>query len=202
MAKSKTEICNLAVSWLAGESIMSVDDDQSLEARLCRANYDMSRRAVLEEREWTFAIKRDTLTPLAIASEFGYAYSFLVPPDLRRSIGVYSPAQADRAQPEMLQHVLEDSHIYANIAEIHIKYIWDLTNTNKFSGLFDQTLAAHIAANIAIPLTENAVQQERMYALYENNLNKAASSDGLQGSRERLEISQMEKSRRMFVRPQ
>ncbi len=202
MAKSKTEICNLAISWLGGNTIMSVDDDESLEARLCRANYDMSRRAVLEEREWTFAVKRGSLTPLAATPEFGYSSSFLVPPDLLRSIGVYAPRDDDRTQPPMLKHVIEGGMIYANLNEISIKYIYDLQNTKKFSSLFDQTLASHIARNICLALTENATQQDRMQNLYEDNLNRAASSDGLQGSREMLEQSQMEQSRRMFVRPQ
>lgn len=201
MAKSKTEICNLAVSWLGGTKIMSVNDDDSFSARLCRANYDMSRKAVLEEREWTFAVTRGVLTPLLDAPSFGYNYKFLVPPDFLRIIGVYNPSHSGAINPPMEQHLIEGNKILANISEINVKAVFDVTNTTMFSSLFDQALAAHVAMNIAIPLTESKQMLEDMKFLYEDKLQKAISSDSLQGSRERLETSQLENSRRMFVRP-
>jgi len=202
MAKSKTAICNVAVGWLGGKHITSVDSDPSKEARLCRANYDLSRQAVLEEREWTFAVKRVTLTPLSEAPLFGYNYKFLLPPDLLVTINAYDPKHRNAKQAPGISHVREGGSIFADIAEVDLKYIMDLTNTNRFSALFDQCLAAHIAANIANGLTENATQQERMFLVYKDKLNSAISSDSLQGSNEHIEVSQLERSRKMHVRPE
>ena len=201
MAKSKTEVCNLAVSWLGGKRMTSVDDDNTKEANLCRANYDLSRQAVLEEREWTFAVKRSQLTPLVETPLFGYQYKFLLPPDLLKTLNAYDPKHANLKEAPGIIHVIEENYLYADIAMVNIRYMKDLTNTNRFSGLFTQALAAHIAANIAVSLTESAKQQERMFGLYDNKLNDASTSDSLQGSRERLETSQLENSRRMHVRP-
>jgi len=80
---------------------------------------------------------------------------------------------------------------------INVKYIIDQANTKKFTPLFDQALAAHLAMNIAIPLTENKSMFESMFNLFNNNLDNAAASDGLQGTRERLVSSRMEKSRQL-----
>ena len=201
MAKSKTEICNLAVGWLGGNRITSVDDDASKEARLCRANYDLSRQAVLEEREWTFAVKRAQLTPLAETPLFGYQYKFLLPPDLLLVLNAYDPAD-QRKRPAGISYVREENHIHCDLQKVNIRYIMDLENTKQFPGLFTQTLASHIASNIAIPLTENNKQFEKMRIMYEDNLNRASTSDGMQGSNDRIETSQLEKSRRMHVRPQ
>ena len=77
----------------------------------------------------------------------------------------------------------------------------DTTDVSKFSALFDQTLAAHIAMNIAVSLTESKQLLEDMKYLYEDKLQKAISTDSLQGTRELLNNSQLENSRRMFVRP-
>lgn len=200
MAKSKTEICNLAVGWLGGKRMTSVDDDASLEARLCRANYDLSRQAVLEEREWTFAVKRIQLTPLAVEPVFGYKYKFLVPSDLLRVIGVYDPLD-QRVAPVGIPYTKEENNILADLQSINIKYMMNLENTNRFPGLFTQALASHIASNIAISLTENNSQFEKMRIMYEDNLNRATTSDSLQGSNEHTETSQLENVRRMFVRP-
>jgi len=199
MAASDVEICNLAISWLAGNRITSIDDDSD-EARLCKANYDTSRRAVLEEHEWTFAVKRVKLPALTEAPIFGYSQKFLVPSDLLYSIGVYDPNHNDLAYPKQIPHAVENSNILANISSIDLKYISDVTNTVTFSPMFDQALAAHIAMNIAIPLTENSKQFDRMAALFGSNLERAASSNGMQGKREKLDRSEMEESRRMFVR--
>ena len=199
MANSKTGICNLASGWLGGKHIISVDDDTSLEARLCKANYDPSRQAVLEDREWTFATKRAALTPLAASPDFGYNYQFLVPSDSLRILGVYDPSQSGNPRPETISYVIEENMIQCDLASIHIRYTFDQTNTTRFSALFGQALAAHIAANIATSLTESSTKQADMLLLYEDKVSKAAASDGTQGTRERLNISQLEKSRRMFV---
>lgn len=204
MATSSTEICNLALSWLAGNRIASLADDSD-EARLCNANYALSRRAVLEEAEWTFAVKRAQLPSLAETPLFGYEFQFLLPSDLLYSIGVYDPKEwssgSARSTPRQTRHVLEGDKILADIPVVFIKYVSDVINTNRFSPLFDQALAAHIAMNIAIPLTEIEAHFERMAKLYTYNADKAGSSNGMQGTREFLAISQQEQSRRMFVRP-
>ncbi len=200
MAASDVEICNLAISWLAGSRITSLTDD-SREANLCLANYDSSRRAVLEEREWTFAVKRIQLSQLAGIPLFGYNYKFLVPSDLLYSIGVYNPSHASRPNPPQERHAFENNNILSDISSIDLKYISDVTNTKLFSPLFDQAVASHIAMNICIPLTENSKHFERMAKLYDYNLNRAGSSNGLQGTREMLQTSQLEAARRISVRP-
>ena len=201
MAKSKAEICNLAVSWLGGQHIFSIEDDQSMEARLCRANYDMSRTALLEEREWTFAIERRLLTPLVETPLFEFNYAFQIPSDSQKILGVYHTKNSyGKLIP--VKHRVEGNVIYADIQQVFIRYTIDLTNTKRFSALFDQALAAHIATNIAVALTENAGMQEQMATLYEIKLEKAISSDSLQGSNEKLETSQLEHVRRLHTRPQ
>ncbi len=196
MATSKVEISNLALSWLAGNPITSLDDD-SVEARLCKANYAPSRRAVLESREWTFAVDRVQISRLVALPIFGYSYQFLKPTKMLYSIGVYDPKNANDPHAPQIAHVFEDDYIMANIQLINVKYIIDQANTKKFTPLFDQALAAHLAMNIAIPLTENKSMFESMFNLFNNNLDNAAASDGLQGTRERLVSSRMEKSRQL-----
>lgn len=196
MAKSKAEICNLAISWLGGQTIFSLEDDTSHEAILCRANYEMSRTAVLEEREWSFALQRAVLTPLATPPEFGYTYAFLIPTDSQKILSVTN------GRKQKVTHVIEGNQILCDTAELYVRYTLDLTNTKRFSALFDQALAAHIAANIVVPLTENEGMFQTMTMKYEMNLEKAISADSLQGSRERLDRSTLEASRRLFTREQ
>lgn len=193
MASSSTAICNLAISWVAGKRITSLADDQSTEAILCRENYDPSRRAVLEEREWTFANKRAILNPLADAPVFGYQFQHKLPADCLNLRHVQDPRGND------VPHVVEEDMILSDDQELHIRYTFDLDNTNKFSELFTEALAAHIASKIALPLSKNRTLMADMIMLYDDHLQRAISTDSLQGSREKLKRSQQERSRRMFT---
>lgn len=192
-ANSPTEICNLALSWVAGNRLTSLDDDESTEAILCRANYDMSRRALLEEREWTFAIRRTQLSRLNSEPPFGYMYWYQLPSDCLNVMDVLD------ANGQDVQHRVEDNKILCNDAELYIRYKFDLNNTTRWTNLFTHALAAHVAFKIAIPLTENRSLMADMLQLFEAYLEKAVSTDALQGSRERLKRSQQERVRRHHV---
>ncbi len=198
MATSYIEICNLALSFVGGARITSFDGS-SREAILCEANYDLGRRAVLEERDWTFAINRDTLNATADVPKYGFSYTFLLPNDSMRIIQVYNLNEGLDPNPRGTQYKVEDTYIYANDSTIDVRYIFDQINTKRFSPLFDQTLAAFIAKNIAVPLTKNNTLMQNMTALYDESLSRAAASNGLQGSREKLVRSTLENSRRLFT---
>ena len=54
---TETSICNAALNLLGSSNITSIDDDNT-KARLCKSNYDELRQAVLEEGNWSFAMRR------------------------------------------------------------------------------------------------------------------------------------------------
>jgi len=193
MATSATEICNIAISWVAGNRLTSLDDDDSTEAILCRANYDASRKATLESREWTFAQKRARLNHLVETPSFGFRYLFALPADCLRVNSVETSRNKD------IIYVVEDSQILSDESELDIKYTFNQKNTNKFSALFTEALGAHIAAKICVPLTESRTLMADLLQLFGDMIQEATAADSLQGSRERLKRSQQEKSRRLFT---
>jgi len=65
---------------------------------------------------------------------------------------------------------------------IFMKGSVELTDESKFTPMFVQALAARIAADAAIPFTENAKLQADMWSLYEGKLSAAAARDGQQGA--------------------
>lgn len=192
-ANSPTEICNLALAWVAANSITSLDDDASVEAIQCRANYDSSRRSCLEEREWTFAQKRRIFNPLVDKPVYDFTYMFRLPADCLKVNKVQDPLGQD------VHHLVEDHHILSNKKVLHVRYTYDLDNTRLFSNLFVEALAASIASKIAMPLTHNVGLSEKLEGRYERYLQKAVSTDALQGSRERLKKSRQELSRRHHI---
>jgi len=182
---TSTDICNLALGWLAVKSLTNLITDKSPAADLCRVNYPLLRDAVLEARAWTFASKRITLaatTKPLMDDFFGYSHSFKVPPKCIRVLRVGSSSSfLDR-----LRWVREEDNILANAGKIYMSYIARIEDSSKFSAAFVQALAARIAADLCIPLTEDRNLQADLWKIYIDKIMDAAATDGTQGRQERL----------------
>lgn len=200
MAASEVAICNIALGWLGGDLIISLNDD-SIEAKLCKANYDPLRDAVLEEREWTFAVKR--IEPAALVADplYGFDKNFQIPPNVLRVLqvtragedvtnasvannGIRSSSRGGTGigRETRIEWLREGETIVANSAErIFARVLIRIEDTTKFSPAFDQALAARLAMDLAIPLTNSEKMQSSMASMYGEKMALAAVSDGLQG---------------------
>ena len=199
MATSEVAICNIALSWLGGELIISLDDP-SVEAKLCKANYEPLRDAVLEEREWTFAIKRLEPAQLQDRPLYGYDRAFQIPSEVIRvlQISLFDDSVLDpgingdfrassrsgtgMGRETRIEWSREGGTIVANNANRIVgRFLVRVTDTTRFSPAFDQALAARMAMDMAIPITNSEKMQKAMAQMYGEKMSLAASSDGLQG---------------------
>ena len=183
---SESSICNQALSWLAAVQVTSLDQD-SREARWMKANYPFIRDAVLEERQWTFATARETST-VADMDAFGAMYVHPRPTTWISVKRVYRDVSAQTVDNYIKSEGwrMEGGSVLAVEPTV---YMWGtdrITDTGAYSPLFVQALAARIAADAAMPLTENRMLQSDMWNLYGVKLREAAASDGLQGSSDKL----------------
>ena len=216
---SQVSICNQALGWLGANLITSLDDDNR-EAQLCKANYDDIRDAVLEEREWTFAVRRLTLPPTVLKPVYGYGNQFLLPPDVIRILnapntqftdpgsslligtGLGSRAVGPDQQPQLNtfrkeaveQPALTGNVVLANTDRLILRVIWRTTNIDLYSPMFIQCLAQRIAADLCIPLTQNRGLWVDMWNVYERKLIRASAMDGIQG---KMEIKRSEAIQRV-----
>ena len=205
----QVSICNQALGWLGANLITSLDDDNR-EAQLCKTNFPDLRDAVLEEREWTFAVRRFQLAPLVLEPKYGYTNQFLVPPIVLRILnlpntqftdpgsslligtGLAARAVGPDQQPQLntfrVEGIEEPSAtgivILANTDTVILRAIVRVANIGLWSSMAIQALAARIAADLAIPLTQNRNLQRDMWTLYEQKLGRASVMDGIQGKME------------------
>lgn len=188
---SEVSICNQALTWLGQDPLSSLDD-RSATAEWMRNNYPFLRDAVLEERMWTFATRR-LRSETAARDEFDVQYAHDIDSDWLGVYRVYrhmNSALPD-AWPTADGWRREGDKILTNES---VSYLWGLrrvTDPGKFTGLFTQALAARLAADAAIPLTENRALQADMWNLYQTKLADAAVRDGMQGTAERVGRSSM-----------
>ena len=189
---SEVAICNLALGWVGGNQILSLNDPLT-EAVICKANYDPARRALLETVAWTWAQSREdaspVITPPAYVTNLEWN-AFLRPANSLRIIKVTDVDEAYR-----LDWLREGDYILAPGERIRMHFTLDITDTSKFPPLFDQALAARIAAEIAIPVSQSRSLQQDMWGLASKKMSEAVSADQRQGSRQKLISNQLTRVR-------
>jgi hypothetical protein len=204
-AISPTRICNIALGWLGASTITSLDiEESSTEWELCNLNYDTIRDAVLEEREWTFAIHRQVLNAQSDIEGFGNESSFLIPVDCLRVLTVHDPqilgiggilSESVHIKSQIPEWQIEGTNIIAVAQEINARYLQRIIDPNKYSPGFIQAFAQRIAAEFALTLTESKTVADRMWDLYEFKLGKGTVLDAIQGRSRRVRSTALTRRR-------
>jgi len=90
---------------------------------------------------------------------------------------------------------IEGTTLYTNEDGSKIKYIAQITTTTNFSAWFITTFAARLAAELAMPLTENGTTAETMYKLYKEKIKMGKGMDAQEGTAVKEETLSWEESR-------
>jgi len=193
MTATTVSICNQAISWLGGNRIISLDDE-TVEARLCKANYDQLLDVVLEAKAWTFAVVRFKPAQLSETPEYGFSAAFAIPTDILTILQVSGGSvSADGTGPGLArksagngeeQRILwqrEGQTIVCDEQTIYCRGIKRIVDASKFSPGFVQALAARIAREIALPLSQSQTLEDKMVKKYNDALADGGTFDGLQG---------------------
>lgn len=152
--------------------------DPSPEGRECNANYNICRKAVLRDYAWNFATKRVILsTPDATPPAFEFGARFPLPTDFLRIHTVMDVAGNKFSDGD---YSLESGFILTDEASLWLKYVWDLTTTTLFDPLFDNALAANIAAKIAFKLSGSEQNRIDCTKTYMEAIQKAKYVDSVE----------------------
>ena len=182
---SDVSICNQALSWLGQRPIISLNDP-STTAQLCKANYELLRDAVLESHSWTFALGSVKLESTQL-NEFGTEHVYPIDNEWLHILHVYRDIPNGGNYGGNFSQAnwhIEGQKIVAKETVLFVEFIKRVKAPNQFSSLFIQALSARLAADLAVPVTENRKLQADMWALYENKLEEAVARDGMQGRSE------------------
>ena len=181
----QVEICNNALIKAGGAIINSIDDETK-EARLCKASFNTSMRYVLRMHSWNCVTARATLSPLATTPDHEWSYAFAFPSDLLRFLKIY---QND-------EYRIERKKILANSDTLEIKYVFD---PGEELSLLDvgcaEAVASYLAFNISYALTQDRILKERLFSEYVEILRQTKSVDAKEDPALRLDASEWEDSR-------
>lgn len=173
MAQSKVAIYNAALFLLGEESVTSPDDDLKA-ARLCNQRFDPARDQLLRQHRWNFAITRAQLAADSTPPVWGYTNAFTLPSDCIRPLSIMG---------EPRDWKVEGGKILANYGPpIFIKYIARITDVARFDPLFDECLAARLAMDIAIPLTQDKQLWQLAAEELEKKIGEAKFANAIEGT--------------------
>jgi hypothetical protein len=187
---NEINIANLALGYCGKGEIISLEDP-SREARLCKSFYAPALDAVLEDRLWSFAKKQYVLIPLAGAPLFLYERQFQLPSEVIRVHNV-----TDEWGDPTLEWEKQGRLLLSNATKLYVTAVFRSMDTDAYSANFKMALAARLAAELAIPLTQNRTLQVDLVALAAEKLKDASGTDGAQGKSERPKRSWVHDARR------
>ena len=175
---SKVEVCNMALGALGAPLIASIDDSNT-GARLCKANFSSVALAVMEERPWSFAVRRRTYVRSITDPAFGYAYQYPYETDVVRVLEAFVEMPGD------LDYVVEGRAVLCDEADgINLRVTITIPDPVNWSPGFTMAAMYRLAALMAVPLVDNRSLQADLWQLYAKQISLAGTLDGMQGRAE------------------
>lgn len=120
--------------------------------------YPTAKKVMLQNHYWTFAEKQVKLEKLLDESgndarpEFGFSNLFNLPDDFI-SLTYLNNSGSYRVQS--LRYQLLEDKLATNSQEAYMSYTRDITDSTKFSPVFEYTLGLFIAQNLCFNITRN-----------------------------------------------
>lgn len=193
---SSTEICKLSLDLLQGGTVSDITAATTSIEEVCNRWYDHTRRKLLRQHPWNFAIKRAELAASATEPLFGASKQFPVPADFLRLLRV---VDGDNRIISSESYFFENRQLMLRWSDedvVRIIYITDEEDVTKFDNLFIDLLATEIAMSIAYLVTQNNANIERLSTIRKTLIAAAMSTDGQEQPPESRRASYNRQARR------
>lgn len=185
---SETQICNLALLRVGGQTIASLDE-ASREAQLCGLTYEQCRDQLLRTFPWNFARRRAVLADLGTPAT-NWSYRYACPSDCLQALRVVVPGlriPRNDLLPAFELGSTDSSQrvIHTDEEECELEYTARITDTTLFDPLFTNALAWLLASEIATPLTAKPDMANLARQAYTFTMREAAAqslNEGWQGA--------------------
>lgn len=173
---TKLEIINLALIRI-GESPVTSLDEGSTAARTADLLYDESRRAMLRDSDWNFAVKDVLLTP--VDTDEAPAV-FAVPADCLRVMRVYDKSKAvgSRGVGTKEWFKVQGNKIYTYARTPLCVYVRDEEDAGLFDAKFAEALSYKLAGELAMPVRQSESLMASMLNAYQSVVATAATESG------------------------
>lgn len=187
---SDVSICNLALGHLGDRgSVTSIDPPEgSAQAEHCAMFYPIARNTVLESHAWGCATTREPLVELgSVTPPDSWAFAYAYPNGCLRPLVMLMPGASD--DDDGKDFVVEETAdgvrvIYTNVEDAELRYIFEQTDTTRYSALMVNAIARLLSSYLAGPIIKGgegikiAGAHLEMYEKIELPRAKAADGNG------------------------
>ena len=220
MPTAEADICNVALRRI-GQTNKLIDDletDKGTVAEACRDLYAHHRDELLETLPWPFATRRASLAALSGITRSGWVGVFSLPADCLAPRYIWHPVPAaDQLRPTnmsflqsfapVVHFVIEDADtlddgtpgpgrvLLTNEATPELVYTAQVTQPPRFTPLFTDALAWHLAADLAVALSKRPSVAVAMQKKYEAALARAGRASFNAEKRHEHRVSPYERFR-------
>lgn len=167
---SKVEIANIALNTIGEDPITAFTDDDKA-ARVINLRYESVRRAVLRAHPWNCVIARSSLAQDTATPDFGFDYQYSLPSDFLRVVRLSDPN---------IHYRIEGKKLLTDASTVNLIYIKNETDVTKYDALLYEAVAARLAQEIAMPITNDKEMVDMANSLYESKLAEARSIDAME----------------------
>ena len=169
MALTAVQIASQALVRL-GALPISDFAEPTLEARTAAALYPTLRDTLLAGHAWRFATAEAELSPAAAPLD-GFPHAFRLPAGFLNALAVGEGRETGWR--------IAGGRLHAHTAPLRLAYIFRAGEA-EFPPWFADALAAHLAAALCLPVTENTSRAEALQRLADAALRRARRTDALQ----------------------
>jgi hypothetical protein len=180
MAQSTVALCSRALVTLGARPIASLEETGT-EAMVCRRLYPSIRDALLSAHPWTFATGQARLARLSAAPLADYRHAYQLPADFLRALSA-----GDGGRGRGLSYRLAESRLHCDADEVVLTYVFRPHESN-FPPFFDDLLAARLAAEFCLPITESTSRAEALTRLANDAFRRARQIDSQQDTPPRFQ---------------
>lgn len=153
---TEVEICNRALSRIGIDQYIEALDDPKSDAVNCNLHYHPCRREVLQDYDWPFARKMQTL---ALVSDTvpGWAYAYRYPTDCLTVLKV-ALQETDDSVPYIIMGDEDDNSrlIVTDLQLACCVYTYDVKDVNQMPEAFRSALSWRLAAELALAMRADA----------------------------------------------
>lgn len=174
MALSPLELKNMALDEVPAERI-DAEDEVSLAAEACARSYQPALELLLEDYDWDFALRRQTLAVIDNDRGNEWAYAYRLPSDIARprfvlpfgadevpvsgSSPIYPVAGVYRGFEGRYPFVIANDALYSNRENGILEYVTNNPDVSKFTAKFARAFALELASRIVMPLLKSRERQ-------------------------------------------
>lgn len=178
MSLTALALCSRALLKIGAQPVASLEEGTA-EAEVAANLYPAVRDALLSAHPWSFATGQETLPRLAARPVADFAHAFQLPPRFLRALSAGAPGAPGSGRG--LAYRILEGRLHANAPQVVLSYIFR-PDESGFPPFFAAALAARLAAEFCLPLTENASRAEVLHRLADQEMRAARQADSQQAT--------------------